>query len=142
MKVTVVDTLTGEVTDFKWSTPLEMKNIYLQINNQIAAFERAKKKVAAHMDAFLGDQDRHDFGDGYELMRISRATRKYPREVVAQYLDEDQLALVTDVSGTKLKDLIKKLAAENQLQPGTWKAIEEKAEITMSKPYVKLQKVL
>ena len=138
--VTVVDTLTGEVRKFTWKTPLDMKNVYLQINAEINALERAKAKVAARMDLFLGDEDRHDFGDGYELVRVQGVRKRYLREVVAEFLDEDQLSLVTEVNGTKLKALLKSLVEENQLKPGTWQAIESRAEVTPNKPYVKLQK--
>jgi len=142
MKFDVTNKKTGEVRTIEWSNPQEMKAAYISLSEEIKTLEWAKQRVSEAMDRFLGDQEMYDFGDGYELKRISRASKRYPKEVVGEYLDADQLDLVTEVSGTKLKSLIKQLAEENQLQPGTWKAIESRAEITMSKPYVKLQKVL
>lgn len=139
-KVQVVNTNTGEVSEYEWTNTTEMRSVYQQIKAQIDALERAKRKVADKMDEFLGKEDRFDFGDGFELVRIHSAIKEYPVGVVRQYLDEDQLDLVLRVDGKKLKDLLADLVKQNAAPPGAWKDIEAHAEVKPKRPYVKVQK--
>jgi hypothetical protein len=136
----ITNTLTGEIFIFEWKDPLSLRMVYQEVASLITALGVAKERLLRAMDETLGDEDEFNFGDGYTMKRIVSFTTKYPREVVAKYLDEDQLSLVTDVNPTKLKELIKQLADEQKLEPGAWKAIESEAEKTPKKPYIKVLK--
>lgn len=140
--VVATNSITGEVMEFAWGDdPIEMRQVYQQINATIKALQYAKEKVASKMDEFLGDEDKFDFGDGFELMRIHSVNKEYPLAVVREYLDEDQIDLVLRVDGRKLKELMASLVKENAAPGGAWKEIEARADIKPKKPYVKVQKI-
>jgi len=138
--VKVVNKLTGEVYEIKLTNIQEAEEAYLMLQGMEGAIKRAKIKVLAFLDLQMGSEEKWDFGDGYQATRVSGYRRKYQKPIVAQYLDPDQLDLVTEINGTKLKDLVKDLVAENKLPSGAWKDIEAKAEITPIKPYIKITK--
>lgn len=139
-KVTVVDTFTGEVLDFEWSSAGELRVAHERLKALEDAIGRARAKLQLAEDELLGEEQTYDFGDGVQFIRIASATKKYRPEVVKQYLDEDQFSLVIDVNGKKLKDLLAELVKEGRAPHGAWKDIEEKAEVTPRKPYIKLEK--
>lgn len=138
--IKVINKLTGEVYEHKLATIEDAEQAYLILSGMEGAVKRAKIKVVAFLDKEMGDEEKWDFGDGYIATRVSGFRRKYQKPIVAQYLNEDQLDLVTDINGTKLKDLIKNLVEEKKLPVGAWKDIEAKAEITPIKPYIKVTK--
>lgn len=139
-KAQVVNTFTGEVIEVDWSSAEQLRDAFKQAKAFEEALKRMRAKIAESVDALIGDDEQYDFGDGFKFMRIQSNTYRYPREVVAQYLDEDQLALVTEVNPRKLKDLVVQLVKEHQIEDGVWKSIEAGAEVTPKRPYVKLEK--
>jgi hypothetical protein len=141
-KLQVVNTLTGEVMDLEWKNATELRGTYQEINAMIKTLERAKAKAAGYLDEWLGDQDRYDFGDGFVIMRLAPMRKKYQVATVRRYLDEDQLDLVLAVDGKKLKELMANLVQEGVAPAGAWKDIEAEAEVTPTKPYVKIEKAV
>lgn len=139
--VRVINTLTGEVMDLDWKNALEMRTAYQEVSSMIKTLERAKGKIASAMDEWLGDEERYDFGDGFLLMRVAPMRKKYLTSTVRRYLDEDQLDLVLEVNGPKLKDLMAQLVQEGAAPEGAWKDIEAEADIVPVKPHVRLEKV-
>src|SRR5487761_1160674 len=138
-KVTVVDTYTGEVIDIEWTNAGELRQAHERLKALEDAIKRARAKRQAAEDQLLGDEDLFDFGDGFGFHRISSATKKYRPEVVKQYLDEDQFSLVIDVNGKRLKDLLAELVKEGNAPNGAWKDIEDNADVTPKKAYIKLE---
>lgn len=138
-KVTVVDTYTGEVLDFEWSNPTELRTAHERLKALEDAIGRARKKIQVAEDELLGDEDRFDYGDGYQFIRIAGMMKKYRPEVVKQYLDEDQFSLVIDVNGKRLKDLLAELVKEGNAPQGAWTDIEANADVTPKKAYIKLE---
>jgi hypothetical protein len=136
----VVDTFTGEVFDFTWKDAGELRTAFERAKALEEAVKRAREKIQLACQDFLGDEEYYDFGDGLKFMWIAQSTKRYAREVVARFLDEDQMALVIDINGTRLKELLAALVKENRAPKGAWKTIEANAEITPRKPYVKLEK--
>jgi hypothetical protein len=137
---TVVDTYTGEVFDFAWKNAGELRIAFERAKKLEEAVKRAREKIQTACQEFLGDEEFYDFGDGFKFMWIASSTKRYPREVVAEFLDEDQLALVIDINGKRLKELLAALVKENRAPKDAWKTIEANAEIMPRKPYVKLEK--
>ena len=138
-KVTVVDTATGEVREYEFSNAAELRSVHEQLKALEDAIKRARMKLQAFEDKLLGDEDKYDFGDGVQFIRIASSTKKYRPEVVKQYLDEDQFSLVIDVNGKRLKDLLAELVKDGVAPEGAWKDIEANAEVTPRKPYIKLE---
>lgn len=139
--IKVVNTYTGEELEFKYSNAIELQEIYALAKASEDAIKRARVKIALAMDKILGDEEELDLGNGYKFKRIQGFTKKFPRSVVAEYLDEDQMDLVTDINGKKLKDLLAELVKEGVAPKGAWIAIEAVAEVKAKKAYVKPEKV-
>lgn len=125
--IQVVNTFTGEVTQFDYTNIDQLKNVYLELKAMKDTLDRAEKKMKADLEYALGNQDQVDFADGYRLKRQYRTTKQYRKEVVAKYLDEDQMDVVTKVDGVALKALIKELNEEKALPAGAWQEIDETA---------------
>lgn len=138
--IKVINKLTGEVLEFEYSNPGELKNVYQEAKAAEDTIKRARVKIDTAMDDTLGELDELEVGDGYKFKRIQRSTKKYPRSVVAKYLDEDQMDLVTEVNGKKLKELLADLVKEGHAPQGAWPAIEAAADAKPSKPYVSVEK--
>lgn len=139
-KTQVVNTLTGEITEFEYTNIDELKSKYLELDSYAKTIDRAMKKMKADLEFALGDDERIDFTDGWALKRFNRATKEYRKEVVAKYLDDDQLDVVTKIDGTALKTLLKDLTAAGAGLPGgAWQEIEESAH-TKNSEYVRLIK--
>ena len=137
----VVDTSTGEVFDFVWETPHQLRESFERAKKLEEAAKRAREKIQAAVQDFLGDEDTFDFGDGSKFMWVRSTTKKYSRFVVAKYLGEDDMELVSDINSKKLKDLLAQMVKDgSSLPPGAWDDIETNAEVTYRKPYVKLER--
>ncbi len=126
-KVTVTDTITGEIRDFEYTTVADLKDRWLEIDALAKAVDRAQKKLKAELEFALGDDEVIDFPDGYKLKRQYRTTYTYDKGVVANYLDEDALDVVTKIDGTALKALVKEMVDRGDIMPGAWKDIESSA---------------
>ena len=138
-KISVVNTLTGEVLDFEYNNLYELKDQYVELEALKAAIDRAHKKMKLDLEFAIGEDEQVDFPDGYRLKRFHRTSYTYKKSVVAKYLDEDQLDLVTQVNGTALKTLVKDMNERGELPEGAWSDIEQSADMVNSE-YVRLFK--
>lgn len=135
---TVTNKLTGEVVEIELTNIEEAKEIYLALKSTLEIMERAKGRVGQYIANQV--DDRIDFGDGYVGMWV-RGTRKHYRlETLRKYLDEDQLALVTEVNPTKLKDLLAQLVEDGHGIPGAWDELEQTADQQPIKPYFAIRR--
>lgn len=139
--ITVVNTFTGEVTQFDYANIDQLKSAYLELESYAKTIDRAMKKMKADLEHALGNDDRIDFGDGWALKRFNRSTYEYRKEVVGKYLDPDQLDVVTKIDGVALKTLLKELNTDpaTALPNGAWADIEQSAHAKHSE-YVRLIK--
>lgn len=138
-QVQVVNTFTGEVFNFEWESREQLKDVHIQLEALYKAIERAMKKTKAQLEAELGDNEQLEFMDGTQLKRFYRNTVTFRKEVVASYLDGDQLDVVTKVDNAALKTLVKELVQEGQLEKGAWDDMEKNADVK-STPYVRVIK--
>lgn len=86
--ITVVNTLTGEVEEFKDETPQDIVNSWRLISNQIKALERAKDKLKLKVPKILDINDTYEH-DGYRF-KMSHVQRfNYDKSVMRDVLDAD-----------------------------------------------------
>lgn len=138
--IQVVNTLTGEITQFDYKNVDELKNAYLEIESMFKTIERAMKKMKGELEVALGEQPYIDFADGYRLKKFQTTRYEYDKAVVAKYIkDADMLDLVTKIDGTALKTLWKELVEQDAVEPGAWNEIERFAKASYSE-YVRLIK--
>lgn len=136
--ITFIDKLTGETVDLTYTTIEEAEQLYLQIASMYKALERAKGKLTE----FIGKEveDEYEFGDSSTGKWVQGSRKKYRMEDVRKYLDEDQIALVTDINSTKLKDFFSQLLDDGKGIPGAWKDIDTNADVTYTKKYFLIKK--
>lgn len=137
-KITVVNKLTGEIFEYKYRNIEEAEAAYLEVKAMSDALDRAKKKLNDYIAGQV--EDRHQFDNGYTGRWISGQRRRYLPEIVRKYLDEDQLDIVTEINGTKLKKLFGQFVEDGVDIPGAWQNIEANAEVTLIKAYFVIKK--
>lgn len=136
-----INTYTGEVLELTFDNLEDAESAYLEIHNVLTSLERMKKKALSFIDEKLGDRDSYEFPDGYKAVRISGSRKSFRKDIVAKYLDPDQLDLVLDVNGKRLKDLMAEMVSDGSAPAGAWKDIDANANETPIKPYIKIAKI-
>ncbi len=139
-QITIIDKYSGEILEYEYATIEEAEQVYLQVSSMYKALEHAKGKLTEFMGRQVDVGDKHDFEDGYKGQWITGSRKKYRLEVVRKWLDEDQLALVTDINGKKLKELLEELVMQHKGIQGAWKDIEANADETPTKAYFSIKK--
>jgi len=136
--ITVVDVLTGEVSEFADTTPEEIKDSWLQINKQIQALERAKDKLKPKVAELLDEFGKYEFED-YMFRQMTVQRRNYDKAVMREALDEDtlDLFLVPD------KTAIDKYLKENLEELGDVSTRLRESMVDVGNPYsvTKLEKI-
>lgn len=124
----VVNTLTGEITQLDYKNIFELKNAMLEIDAWKKAIEKAERQLKADLEYAMGDDEVVEFPDGYRAKRYYNTRYEYKKEIVAKYLDADQLDLVTKIDGVALKSLVKDMSDDHSIEPGAWADIEASAD--------------
>jgi hypothetical protein len=137
-KLTLTNKLTGEVIDLEYSTLEEAEHAYLLVKSMTDTWERAQKRLVEYMGKQV--EDKYQFADGATGQWVNPIRRRYRLEDVRKYLDEDQMAIVSEINGTKLKELLAQLVEDGHGLDGAWADIEANAESLPSKSYFKITK--
>ncbi len=139
-KVSVVNTLTGEVYDFEWETVDQLRSAYQEVDSMLKSFTRAAAKMKVLLDEFLGIDEEYIFPDGAKLKRYYTTSKELRKEDVAKYLDADTLDLVLHVSTTEVKELFAEMVDRGELPKDAYKDIEASAHIKPGATYVRIIK--
>ena len=129
-----VDPTTGEVWHLTWASPDEAKAAWEQLTALQKNTDRAVKTIKKQFEDYLSQTDREDmhFNDGETVRRVGRATRKYSKLILREYLNEDEMDLVTAPVNTLVKDMILDKTNRGELEPGAFRQIEDTADISYS----------
>lgn len=131
--IRVTNKFTGEVMEFEYHDLESAHQVYLEIKSMFDILDKAKSKVLKYVSDQV--EDRIEFEDGSTGQWVSAQRKRYLPEIVKKYLDEDQLALVTEINGKKLRDFMAQQVEDGVQEPGAWKDIEANAEVVPAKPY-------
>lgn len=135
-QIKVVNTITGEVLELPVDSMEQMATAYIQLKGLEGVIKRLKTKLNERMLVGLGEAKAMELPDRSRIVRVEQLMRTYDKSVVAQFLDADQMEIVTKIDATALKTLMKELVDEGIAPKGAWKAIEDSAETKPKKPYV------
>lgn len=138
--IKVVNKQTGEYQEYEYQNSFELKQLYDNLQEQKKSIERALEKVKAELGKEIPEDEPVTFPDGSTAKWMSTPRYDYPKEVVAKYLDPDQLDVVTKVDGTKLKTLVKEMVDKQELPAGAWEDIMNHADTQYTKPFVRIEK--
>lgn len=138
--IKVVNKQTGEYIEYEYDNIDDLKIIYDELYEQKKLTERAINKVKDAIGERVSEDEPYQFADGFTARWMTLPRYEYPKEIVAKYLDPDQLDIVTKVDGTKLKTIIKEMVDRKELEAGAWEHIMSSADVKISKPYVRIDK--
>ncbi len=139
-KVSVVNTLTGEVYDFEWENIDQLRSSYQELDSMIKSMERALAKMKTVLADFLGDEEEYIFPDGAKIKRYYRNSLELRKEDVGKYLDADQLDLVLHVNTAEVKELFIEMVERGELPRGAFKSISETAIVKPGATYIRIIK--
>lgn len=135
--VQVVDLATGEVLEFADRTPVEIKNSWDQISQQIKALERAKDKLKPKVSELI-DSGQADFGDA--IFRQTAVQRmNYNAAVMRDNLDPD----VFEALMVPNKPLVDTYLKENLTELGEVSTELRRSMVPVGEPYttIRLEKI-
>jgi hypothetical protein len=140
MKIKATAYHTGEILELEYKNEDDLIKLYNEYYLQKKNIEATLDKIKEAIGENIPEDQPHQFFDG-SVARWMRLPRyEYPKEVVAEYLDPDQLDVVSKIDGTKLKSVVKELAERNEIEAGAWDRIMQNAEVKYSKPFVKIER--
>jgi hypothetical protein len=139
-KVSVTNTLTGEVYDFAWENIDQLRNAYQELDSILKSMDRATRKMKVALTDFLGNDDEYLFPDGAKIKRYYTTRKELRKEDVAKYLDADQLDLVLQVNGTAVKEIFAEMVDRGELPADAYKDIESNAIVKSGASYVRIIK--
>lgn len=133
---TVVNTLTGEVTQYDYDSPDQLRDYIIEIDSYIKTLERLKSKLKHQLEEALTAEE-YEFKDGSRVKWVRGETIEYSKSAVFKYItDEDQRDIITKIDPTALKALVKELNKDGALPAGAWKDIEDNSTHKAKKPYI------
>lgn len=139
VKVKVINSLTGEVTDVEVKNPEQAKNLYVELAASDTAIKKAKDSLRAYLDDFLGVDDSYRFSDGKILRRVQRTSLVYLVSSLKKYLDEDQLEVCLKVDTKTADALLMEMQERGEVAPDALKVIRDEADTVSTKPFVEVR---
>lgn len=139
-KVSVTNTLTGEVYDFEWENIDQLRNAYQELDSMLKSMDRATKKMKVALTDFLGDTDEYVFPDGAKIKRYYTTRKELRKEDVAKYLDADQLDLVLQVNTSAVKEIFTEMVDRGELPLDAYKDVDSNAIVKSGASYIRIIK--
>lgn len=140
LNIKLTNHLTGEITEVEVRSAEEAKNLLLQLNASALLIKKASDRLKNYLVEFLGNDEEYQFADGKRMTMKQRATYIYQVTSLKNIgLDEDQIALITQVNKTAADSLVKEMIERNELPGNSLRILQEEAEMKASKPFLELR---
>jgi hypothetical protein len=89
LSVTVVNKATGELTTLDYNSFEDFAMQYDEVTQQIAALERAKKKMSTELKLMMGDERELPLANGWHFAKYTSTRKSYPVALVMELLEDD-----------------------------------------------------
>lgn len=137
--IKVMNNLTGEVIEIEISSAVRAAEVLTELKSSKQAIDKALRQINARLDGYLGQDDQTQLANGMIVKRVQRARSEWNLEVLKEYLDEDQLSLVTTIKKTEAKAMLKDLVEHGHVKPDVFKVLDETALPLPSTPYIEVR---
>ena len=87
--VKVVNKATGEVIELPYDSFEDFAMQYDEVTQQIAALERAKKKMSTELKLMMGDERELPLANGWHFAKYTSTRKSYPVALVMELLEDD-----------------------------------------------------
>ena len=139
MSVTVVNKATGELTTLDYNSFEDFALQYDEVTQQIAALERAKKKMSTELKIMMGDERELPLANGWHFAKYTSTRKSYPVALVLDLL-EDDAARFLKVEKTKLDAELKEHVEDGGRWPEIGRRLREGLEVESSTESLRLVK--
>jgi hypothetical protein len=118
MGVQVVNKATGELITLEYDSFEDFAMQYDEVTQQIAALERAKKKMSDELKLLMQDERELPLANGWHFAKYTSVRKSYPVALVMELLEDDATRFLK-VEKTKLDAELKEHAEDG----GRWTQI-------------------
>lgn len=138
--VKVTNVMSGEILEKEISNAWDAKELFLQLNANMAAMKKAKEQIASYLDTYLGNDDLYEFADGKKLKRSQRSVTIWTPEGLKDVgLDEDAIASVSVISMPLARAVVDEMIERGDIKPDSKKSLNNMAIVNTSKPFVEIR---
>jgi hypothetical protein len=139
LSVTVVNKATGELTTLDYDSFEDFAMQYDEVTQQIAALERAKKKMSDELKLMMGDERELSLANGWHFAKYTSTRKSYPVSLVVELLEDDATRFLK-VEKTKLDAELKEHAEDGGRWTEIGRRLREGLEVESSTESLRLVK--
>jgi hypothetical protein len=137
--VKVVNRATGELIELPYDSFEDFAMQYDEVTQQIAALERAKKKMSTELKLMMGDERELPLANGWHFAKYTSTRKSYPVALVMELLEDDANRFLK-VEKTKLDTELKEHAEDGGRWPEIGRRLREGLEVESSTESLRLVK--
>ena len=137
--VKVINTATGEVIELPYDSFEDFAMQYDEVTQQIAALERAKKKMANELKIMMGEERELPLANGWHFAKYTSTRKSYPVSLVMELLEDDATRFLK-VEKTKLDAELKEHAEDGGRWTEIGRRLREGLEVESSTESLRLVK--
>jgi len=137
--VTVVNKATGELETLDYASFEDFAMQYDAVTQQIAALERAKKKMSSELKLMLGDERELKLNNGWYFTKYTSTRKSYPVARVLDLLEDDAIRFLK-VDKTKLDAELKEHVEDGGRWPEISHALQQSLEVDSTTESLRLVK--
>jgi hypothetical protein len=129
----------GELIELEYDSFEDFALQYDEVTQQIAALERAKKKMADELKLMMGDERELPLANGWHFAKYASTRKSYPVALVMELLEDDATRFLK-VEKTKLDAERKEHAEDGGRWPEIGRRLREGLEVESSTESLRLVK--
>lgn len=139
MSVKVVNKATGEYIELDYNSFEDFAMQYDEVTQQIAALERAKKKMGEELKLMMGDERELPLANGWYFTKYTATRKSYPVARVMELLEDDALRFLK-VNKTMLDAELKEHVEDGGRWPEIGRELQRSLEIDSTTESLRLVK--
>ena len=129
----------GEVIELPYDSFEDFAMQYDEVTQQIAALERAKKKMANELKIMMGEERELPLANGWHFAKYTSTRKSYPVSLVMELLEDDATRFLK-VEKTKLDAELKEHAEDGGRWTEIGRRLREGLEVESSTESLRLVK--